>query len=379
MTLTQTELLRRYIPFEALRYSTEAFIDYRIPGCAPKYNYALVGPGVSQNPKQPVNLREPHGFQVGGVSMPHGTTNPPHMHFTCEVFICVRGDWEIHWGFNPDKQVATLHRGDIVSVPTWLYRGFRNIGVDDGFLFTALGGNDTGGILWGPQTLEAAAAQGVLLTDRYRIVDTVAGDQLLPGEQRLEPMQAGEIAALRSWSPEAMRQRIVRGSELWWSEQGSLDSPLPEGGARFAPVIGLGMSQDRHASPPVANAHGVSLEWLELPAGGALHRHRLAESQVLIVVDGVLDVEIEGSDGAVRQALRGGERAWDTVSLPPGHWRTLRAGTERAARALVMTEGDHRKRPEWSPEVQTRAEAHGWAIDANGCVAPKRFVDRAQR
>ena len=39
-----------------------AFIDYRIPGCTPKFNYALIGSGVAQGDKQFVNLAEPHGF-----------------------------------------------------------------------------------------------------------------------------------------------------------------------------------------------------------------------------------------------------------------------------------------------------------------------------
>lgn len=377
--LPTAELAQRFIPFESLRYSTEAFIDYRIPGCSPKYNYALVGPGVSQNPKQPVSLRTPHGFQVGGVSMPHGTTNPPHMHFTCEVFICVRGDWEIHWGFNPDKQVATLHRGDIISVPTWVYRGFRNIGVDDGFLFTALGRDETGGILWGPQTLEAAAAQGVFLTERYRIVDTRAGDALQADERPLQPMTPQEMAQLKHWSQQDMSRRIVRGHDLRWSTHGALDSALPEGGAQFAPVIGLGMSQDRALDPPIANAHGVSLEWLRLPSGTELGRHRLNEAQVLIVFEGEVVVTIEGNEGPLSQTLRGRDQGWDTVSVPAHHWRQLRAVGTQPLCALVMTQGDHHKAIAWCPSVLERAHAHGWSVDANGCVAPKTFVERAQR
>ena len=169
--LTEEQIQQRFIPFSSLRYSTEAFIDYRIPECAPKKNYALIGPGVSQNPNQPVSLRETHGFQVGGVSMPHGKTNPPHMHFTAEVFMCTKGQWDLQWGFNPDPLKARIGPGDIASVPTWIYRGFQNMGQDEGFMFTALGRDDTGGILWGPQTLEAAREQGVHLTEDYRIID----------------------------------------------------------------------------------------------------------------------------------------------------------------------------------------------------------------
>ena len=100
--LTEEQIRQRFIPFSSLRYSTEAFIDYRIPECAPKKNYALIGPGVSQNPNQPVSLREKHGFNVGGV-LPcrHGKTNPPHMHFTAEVFMCTKGAVGFTLGLQP--------------------------------------------------------------------------------------------------------------------------------------------------------------------------------------------------------------------------------------------------------------------------------------
>ena len=156
-TMTTQELQARFIPASGLRYSTDAFIDYRIPGCGPKKNYALIGPGVSQNPNQPVSLREKHGFQVGGVAMGPGVTNPPHMHFTAEVFICTRGSFHLHWGFNPDRLEYPLAEGDIASIPTWIYRGFQSQGTvqgGEGFMFTALGQDDTGGILWGAATLE---------------------------------------------------------------------------------------------------------------------------------------------------------------------------------------------------------------------------------
>jgi quercetin dioxygenase-like cupin family protein len=372
-------LRERHIPFSSLRYTTEAFIDYCIPECTPKYNYALIGPGVSQNPKQPINLREPHGFQVGAVSMPHGRTNPAHMHFTCEVFICVRGTWRVRWGFNPDEHHAEIHEGDIVSVPTWIYRGFTNVGVDDGFMFTALGGDHTGGVLWGPTTLAAAAERGVRLTEDYRIVDETRGDALQPGEKLLQPMTPDEIAALRRWSPAEMAGRIVRHADLAWSSHGLLDSTLPGCGAQLAPVIGLGLSQDRNAQAPVGNAHGLSIEWLRIPPGGSVSRHRLQEKQVLIAKQGTIALTVETTEGPQAYALRGAEAAWDSFALPAQAWSTLRNEGPGEALALLLTAGDQRKRIEWGAGVVESAARQGLAIDANGYVAPKRFVDRAQR
>ncbi len=377
--ITPEQLAARFIPFASLRYSTDAFIDYCLPECQPKYNYALIGPGVSQNPSQPVSLREPHGFQVGGVRIPRGKVNTPHMHFTCEVFICVRGQWRIQWGFNPEPSHANIGVGDIVSVPTWLYRGFTNIGDDDGFLFTALGGDSTGGILWSPATLEAAARRGVFLSDRFRIVDTTRGEQLAPGEQRIAPMTTQEISQLRVWSAAEMSQRIVRFADLRWSQHGLLDSALPGGGAQLASVLGLGIAQDRNLQAPVANAHGVSIEWLRLPPRGRVLRHRLAEKQVLIVTQGRIGVSVETTQGAQSYELIGSDSAWDSFSLPPGEWRTVGNAGDTDALALLLTAGDQRKAIEWDERVLHSAAAHDLALDANGFVAIKRFVDRAQR
>ena len=376
---TQQQIRERVIPFSSLRYSTDAFIDYRIPGCAPKYNYALIGAGVSQNPNQPVSLREPHGFQVGGISMPHGKTNPPHMHFTCEVFLCSRGAWQMHWGFNPQQLEAEISEGDVCSVPTWIYRGFKNIGVDDGFMFTALGGNDTGGILWGPTTLEAAAREGVHLTEDYRIIDEQLGQQMTPDMKRLQPMTPAEIAALRSWSTAEMEQRVVRFKDLRWSASALLDSVLPGCGGQLAPVIGLGLSEDRDQLAPILNAHGFSIEWLKLPPGGQLSRHKIDQKQVVVVKSGAIDAVVMASDGEASHRLQGTPTSWDSMSLPADCWRTLRNQGEGEALAWLITTGDQRKRITWPDETLHAAARSGRAMDANGYVAPKSFVDRSQR
>lgn len=376
--ITPEALKERFIPFRSLKYSTEAFIDYCIPECQPKFNYAMVGPGVSQNPNQPVSLREPHGFQIGGVSLPHGKVNPAHMHFTCEVFICTKGTWRIQWGFNPEVLEATIGEGDIVSVPTWLYRGFTNDGVDDGFLFTVLGGDHTGGILWGPTTIAAAARNGVYLTDDYRMIDTRRGQSLGPNDRLLQAMSNEEIATLRHWSLEEMSRRIVRFQDLVWSHDGLLDSCLPGCGAQLAPVLGLGVSQDRNTLAPVSNAHGASVEWLRIPPGGRVSRHQFAEKQVLIAKQGTLNLQVETNAGPVDYAIAGGTQGWDTFSLPAQCWRTLSNPGGSDALALLVSAGDHRKRPQWDPSVVAAAAAAGYALDANGHVGARRFVERAQ-
>lgn len=377
--ISPKELAQRFIPFSSLRSTSEAFIDYCLPECKPKLNYALIGSGVAQNPNQPVSLQEPHGFQVGGVNLPHGKTNPAHMHFTCEVFICTRGTWSVQWGFDPDPRSAEIGEGDIVSVPTWVYRGFTNVGVDDGFLFTALGGDRTGGVLWGPSTLEAAARRGVFLTEDYQMIDTSRGEPLPEGTRLFEPMTPSEIDRLRKWTPLEMQGRIVRFADLRWSEHGLLDSALPACGAQMAAVVGLGMTEDRNLQAPVANAHGVSIEWLRMPAGGSVSRHCLSEKQVLIAKQGQIEVTVDTRDGPASHTLAGTAQGWDTFAIPADCWRNLRNVGEGDALAVVMTAGDQRKRIVWDDHVLAAAAQHGFAPDASGFVAPRRFVDRAQQ
>jgi quercetin dioxygenase-like cupin family protein len=392
---TPEQLQARFVPFSSLRYSTEAFIDYRIPGCAPKKNYALIGPGVSQNPNQPVSLREKHGFQVGGVAMPHGTCNPPHMHFTAEVFLCTRGHWNLHWGFNPDRLEASLAPGDIATVPTWIYRGFESRcghEVEEGFMFTALGRDDTGGILWGPQTLEAAREQGVHLTEDYQIIDEQLGQ--VWNEQtmkRLQPMTPQEISRLKVWPPEKMAQRIVRFADLDWSADALLDSRLSGCGAQMAPVIGLGMSADRQHLAPVMNAHGFSIEWIKIPPGGRVSWHRLREKQVLICRQGRVQISLQNTTPALANSqdialeiIANGDHCntsggWDTYAMPADLWRSYANPTEHETQLIVITAGDHHKTVQWAPEVLDQAAQAGYAIDANGFVALKRFTDRSQR
>jgi len=386
--LTPSQLKDRFIPFSSLRYSTEAFIDYCIPECSPKKNFALIGSGVSQNPKQPVSLREKHGFQVGGVAMPPGKVNPPHMHFTAEVFMCTKGQWDLHWGFNPDPLKARLGPGDIASVPTWIYRGFQNMGQDEGFMFTALGQDDTGGILWGAQTLAAARAQGVHLTEDYQIIDENAGQIWDPTSMKhLEPMTSTQIQQLKHWLPAQMSQRVVRHADLEWQPDSLLDAMTTGDGAQMAPVIGLGMSESRAHSAPIHNAHGFSIEWLRIPVGGQVSAHSLLEKQVLSVYQGAVAIHVAHEIQTTAELVsanpvciaHGMQDAWDSYAMPSQVWRCLRNVGDGPATLLMMTPGDSRKRITWAPEVVEAAAQAGYAIDANGYIALKILTDRAQR
>ncbi len=384
-TWTAAQLQERLIPYDSLRYSTDAFIDYRIPGCGPKKNYALIGPGVSQNPNQPVSLREKHGFQVGGVAMGPGVLNPPHMHFTAEVFVCTRGRFDLHWGFNPTRNEYPLDEGDIASVPTWIYRGFQSKGTasgGEGFMFTALGRDDTGGILWGPATLEAARAQGVHLTEDYKIIDEQLGGKWDDASmKRLQPMTPEEINQLREWSPEQIRQRVAKFSQLEWAA-GLLDSANDGCGAQLAPAIGHGMSEARNHLAPIMNSHGFSIEWLKIPVGGKVSLHSLSSKQVVLMHRGEVSIAIHNdaeTQAVINVTLSGSEQGNDSYAMPASVWRSYHNQGNSDAFVVLMTPGDERKKIDWAPAVVAQAAQAGYTRDANGYIGLKRFVDRSQR
>ena len=101
MIMTPAELQRRHIRRSQYRSCDDAFIDVRLPGSTPKENYSIVGPGVTQNADQVVNLREPHGFNIGAAGLAPGITNNLHLHFTAEVWPAPGSPWHRQMRFWP--------------------------------------------------------------------------------------------------------------------------------------------------------------------------------------------------------------------------------------------------------------------------------------
>ncbi len=352
-----------------------AFIDCKMPGSDKKENYSLIGPGVTQSKDQKVALSEPHGFSLGVAAMPPGTTNNLHIHYTAEVFMIYKGTWLFRWGANGKDGEVIGNAGDIVSMPTWIFRGFSNVGDTDGWIFTALGEDDTGGIIWHPSILKVAAEHGLYLTRDNMMVDTSAGQAKPADEDLIDPMDDASIAELRRYSVEEMQQRLVASGDRQWSDRALLDAALPGHGARVAPVLGNGITQDRDHATPIPEPHGLSIDWLGIPAGGKVGRHRIAEKQVLIVFKGSVEVTLDGIDGPISQTVE----SQCLFSFPSHVWREIKSVGDDEAQVVLMTAGDHRKRIEWSDEIVKAAAGKGLAIDHNGYVAKLSLLPQSRR
>lgn len=366
--LAASRLIRR----EDMVSCSLAFIDCKTPGSVPKENYSIIGAGVTQSSDQVVNLEEPHGFALGAAAMPNGVTNNLHVHYTAEVFMIFRGEWLFRWGENGRDGELVGRAGDIVSMPTWIFRGFTNIGPDDGWIFTALGRDESGGVIWDPAILAGAAEHGLYLTRDNMMVDVSTG-AAKPGDAELmPPLTPAVIETFRRYTPEEMRARVTTADERAWSDRALLCTALPGMRAELAPVIGPGMTEDRLAAPKVTNPHGFSVEWLRIPPGQTVGPFRTGPKQVFVIHEGEVEFTLDDAGETSRAVAR----PWDSFAMPGGVWRTLRTAGQETVVMAVVTAGDARAMLEWDPAIVRAAWDAGAGLDPNGYVAPAAFLPR---
>lgn len=380
MPITAEALARRHIRRSQYVSCDEAFIDVRLPGSHPKENYSIIGAGVTQNPGQVINLREPHGFNIGAAGLAPGITNNLHLHFTAEVFIVCEGSFTLRWGVRGDEGELPLSEGDVICMPTWMFRGFSNSGTRHGFLMTVLGGNDTGGIIWSPDVLQRARQTGLWLGRDNQLIDVAPGGRPPASEALMPPMPADEVAQLRHWSAADMLARAVRTPERDF-RRATLDSQLPGQHWEVAPVIGWGLTQHRQHRPAVTEPLGFSVEWVRVPPGQCSAPFVLDQTSVLVHANGPLTVRFNEGQGEPVDASLG---AWDTLSMPAGGVRRFVNTGSDAAEALLVINGDGRKAPRWvaasgEADVVADAAAADVALDAGGYVARRSLLPPAMQ
>jgi mannose-6-phosphate isomerase-like protein (cupin superfamily) len=369
VVVTAEELAYRTILRQDLKADHAAFLDTKIPGSQAKVNYPLIGPGVSENADQVVPITSPHGFNLGAAVMPAGTVNNLHLHFTAEVFMCFAGDWDFRWGVDGTDGQARVSAGDVISIPTWIFRGFTSR-TDDAWLYTALGRDESGGLIWAPSVIEKAAQYGMHLSADNTIVETEPGE-VPAGVDLVKPLTEEQLAALEQVSTEQMRQRLATPADLCWHGTAFLDSTLPGGGAELALVVGYGVTEDRLQRPRLSDPHGLSLAWLRARPGQGVGTHRIGQAQVLIVQSGRFEITCNSAEPVSVEI-----GPYDVLSVPQGAWRRIVCVGDEPAQLVLLTEGDGRVILEWAPDVVAAATAQGIALDANGYLAQADLIRR---
>lgn len=202
------DMMSRIVRYGELKPCRTAFIDAHTPGSDQKENFTIIGAGVSESKDQHVHIRETPGFNIGAAGQPPKCRNSLHSHRTAEVFFVLKGSWRFFWGrWGKDGEV-TLQEGDIINIPTGIFRGFENIGTDYGMIMAVLGGNNAGGgVIWAPQVIEDAKAHGLVLGDNGRLYDSKKGDALPDGIKPMPLLTDEELKAFPQLPPSA----VVRG------------------------------------------------------------------------------------------------------------------------------------------------------------------------
>ena len=284
---TPTAMEARVVRYRDLKPCYNAFIDTRTPGSEAKENFTVIGPGVSENPDQHVHIAEPHGFNIGGARQPPRCVNSQHSHDTAEVFVVHIGTWRFDIGEHGDDAQVVCRPGDVISLPTGMFRGFTNIGEDTGYLFAVLGGDDPGKVLWAPTVFDMAKDYGLVLMENGSLVDTVAGQALPKGVFPMPRTSAAQVSALHV-------PTVAEAEALVWRANGARG---------FAQVI----APEAQLNWP----HPFTLDRLvDLDETATPNR-----PEVLFVHEGALTVEWD--DGALTLG------AGDTMTVPVGLKRTL--------------------------------------------------------
>ena len=193
--MTQYTMDDRIVRYGELVPCKTAFIDAHTPGSDQKENFTIIGGGVSESPDQHVHIAIPHGFNIGAAGQPPKCRNSLHDHNTAEVFFVLSGRWRFFWGRWGSAGEVVLEQGDIINIPTGIFRGFENIGTEYGMIMAILGGDDAGGgVHWAPQVIEDAADHGLILGENGKLYDQKKGQKLPDRISPMPVMQSEELA-----------------------------------------------------------------------------------------------------------------------------------------------------------------------------------------
>jgi len=201
----------RLAKFNELVPSTLPFVEGKLEGHKERKNYSIVGPGVAEDSSQFVKIAMPHSFNLGAVSAMPKNGSGLHSHTTAEVFIIYSGKWKFYWG-SEGKDETILSAGDIISMPTNMFRGFENAGDEEGLIFVVLGGDDPGIITWVPSVLEKAKKTGMALLNDNSLID-LSLNEIPKGKSILEPISKEEIKKFNNYKLSQLEKFICKNIE----------------------------------------------------------------------------------------------------------------------------------------------------------------------
>ena len=231
-------MTERIARFNELTPSTLPFVEGRIEGHKERKNYSIVGPGVAEDSQQSVKISEPHGYNLGAVSANPKNGSGLHSHTTAEVFLIYSGNWRFYWGADGRNEII-LSKGDIISMPTNMFRGFENAGDEEGLIFVVLGNDDPGIITWVPNVLIKAKETGLALLDDNSLVD-LKESKIPPNRKLLEPITNEMLQKFDNYQIHEIEKFICR-----FKNQTNHEIDL-KNGIKLIQIIGSNFSDNKY-------------------------------------------------------------------------------------------------------------------------------------
>ena len=288
----------RLAKFEDLVPSTLPFVEGKLEGHKERKNYSIVGPGVAEDSKQFVKIAMPHSFNLGAVSALPKNGSGLHSHTTAEVFIIFSGEWRFYWGAE-GRDETILSAGDIISMPTNMFRGFENVGYKEGLIFVVLGGDDPGIITWVPSVLEKAKQTGMALLNDNSLIDLSIND-IPKNKSILEPISSEEIKKFDNYKLNELEKYICK-----FSERISHENKINE---NFNLIQVLGDTfQDKRVNPVINQNTGFNLSTLKAKKG-KLENLKFLKPTIIFSQKGSWQIKID--DFLMKLNAR------DTISIP---------------------------------------------------------------
>lgn len=290
--MTPDQMEARIVRYGDLRPCKTAFIDAHTPGSNQKENFTIIGGGVSESADQHVHITETPGFNIGAAGQPPHCRNSLHSHRTAEVFFVLKGRWRFFWGRWGTAGEVVLEEGDIINIPTGIFRGFENIGTDYGMIMAVLGGDDAGGgVIWAPQVIEDAHDHGLTLGQNGKLYDTKQGQSLPAGVAPMPVLTEEELKAF----PEPTTAQVIPDYVARYWDMMALSDHQP-----CKVIAADGLLQDRP---------GFEVEFLSrnsvADAAYSTDRH-----EVLMPVRGYWRLSWQGGTTVLNPG--------DTAAIPPG-------------------------------------------------------------
>jgi len=243
------------------------------------------------------------------------------------------GDWEFTWGHDGSEGSVILKTGDMISIPTHMFRGFENVGEDGAILFSVLGLNpdgSAGNIIWAPYVFAKAKDHGLVLLEDGRLIDTANGDTIPHDVTEYTPLNDEQLSEFKPMQLSEFLNCVCTEDEITTAPRGGL-SQFP--GVEEIAVIGTANQNENISAGKMGWEHGFQVRRLRLEPNAQTPNHKRDEEEVLMIHSGSLHV----TTPVMEFTLHTG----DLFTCPIGMVRQYKNAGNQTVDALLVRGGNH--------------------------------------